>query len=220
MSGLVILVAFSVVSAEVSDSGTQAPSAERAAHRRYNEINADIHEALRAEALADSTEERAPAIRKMAALYRELAKDPRLETSDTLKKYKAKLWSRMTRVKTDLERQLEREAKKAKRGKTDEDLLAVQTATRSLAEQMSLMNYTMGGPSYVLQHSGGASGGGARYDHAQELIDLIQRTIKPDSWDVHGGTGTIFYYRPLMALVVRATSEVHGNVGGLLRALR
>ena len=32
--------------------------------------------------------------------------------------------------------------------------------------------------------SGGAFGGGAVSDHAQELIDLIQRTIKPDHWDV------------------------------------
>jgi len=220
MSGLLILLALNAVSADVPDGGKPTPSAERAVPRRYSEINADIREVLRAEALADTTQERAPAVRKMAALYRELLKDPRLETSDTLKKYKAKLWSRMTHIKTDLERQLEREAKKAKRGKTDEDLLAVRTATRSLAEQASLMNYTMGGPSYVLQHSGGAFGGGATYDHGQELIDLIQRTIKPDFWDVHGGPGSIFYYRPLMALVVRATSEVHGNVGGLLNALR
>jgi len=220
MSGLLVLLALGAVSVDVPDSGVQTPSGERAEPRRYNEINADIRQVLRAEALADTVQERAPSIRKMATLYRELVKDPRLETSDTLKKYKAKLWSRMTHIKTDLERQIERDAKKAKRGKRDEDLLAVQTATRSLAEQMSLMNYTMGGPSYVLQHSGGAFGGGARYDHGQELVDLIQRTIKPDTWDVNGGTGSIFYYRPLMALVVRATSEVHGNVGGLLGALR
>lgn len=220
MSGLLILLTFCAVSGEVPDTGKQTPTVKPATPRRYNEINADIREVLRAEALADTTQERAPAIRKMTVLYRELLKDPRLEASGTLKKYKAKLWSRMTHIKTDLERQLEREAKEAKRGKTDEDLLAVQIATRSLADQMSLMNYTMGGPSYVLQHSGGAFGGAARYDHGQELVDLIQRAIKPDFWDVHGGPGSIFYYRPLMALVVRATSEVHGNVGGLMRALR
>lgn len=67
---------------------------------------------------------------------------------------------------------------------------------------------------------GAALGGGTVNDHAQELIELIQRTIRPNSWDVHGGQGTMFYFRPLMALVVRATSEVHGDVGGLLRALR
>jgi hypothetical protein len=30
----------------------------------------------------------------------------------------------------------------------------------------------------------------------------------------------MFYFRPLMALVVSATAEVHDNVGGLLGALR
>ena len=72
----------------------------------------------------------------------------------------------------------------------------------------------------VLAHSGAAFGGGTVSDHAQELIDLIQRTISPQSWDVNGGQGSMFYYRPLMALVVRTTSEVHGDVGGLLEALR
>jgi hypothetical protein len=126
----------------------------------------------------------------------------------------------MTRVKRDLERKVEREARLAKRDGDREELEAIEQATRNLATQVSMMNYTMGGPSYVLERSGGALGGGAVRDHSQELIDLIQRTIKPDHWDVHGGPGSMFYYRPLMALVVRATSEVHGNVGALMTAMR
>ncbi len=191
-----------------------------AAPRRYHEINNDIRAALRAETHARTQEERATAIRKMCALHDELSRDPRLELSGTLKSYKAKLWSRMTRVKKDLQRQLSDTASKSAAALGDADLAAMGEVTSSMADQIGFLNYTMGGPSYVFSQSGGALGGGMVNDYSQELIDLIQRTIKPDHWDVAGGPGSMFYYRPLMALVVRATSEVHGDVGGLMGALR
>ena len=156
----------------------------------------------------------------MAALFRELRRDPRLETSDTLKGYKNKVWSRLNRVKGDLQRQVDREAKLAKRQGGESEAVAVQQATESLAEQMSAMNYTMGGPGYVLAQTGAAFGGGMAADNGQELIDLIQHTIRPDFWDTNGGPGSIFYFRPLMALVVRATDEVHGTLGGVMDQLR
>lgn len=226
MTSFLMLMALCTSIGEVSETPTASPNGEQVEPRRFNEIDADIRDALRAEAMAETDRQQAEAIHKIVALYQELRKDPRLATSDTLKKYKAKLWSRMTRVKRDLERKLDREARSAKRNGDREKLQAIEQATRDLAEQVSMMNYTMGGPSYFLERSGGlgasggAFGGGASFDHSQELIDLIQRTIKPDFWDVNGGPGSMFYYRPLMALVVRATSEVHGNVGGLMRALR
>ena len=220
MSSLLVLVTLCTAVGDTYDTPRASSNSEQVQPRRYNEIDADIRAALRAEALAETDRQRSEAVHKIVAIYQELRKDPRLATSDTLKKYKAKLWSRMTRVKRDLERKLAREARSAERGGDREELLAIEQATRNLAGQMSMMNYTMGGPSYVLERTGGAFGGRAVSDHSQELIDLIQRTIKPDFWDVNGGPGSMFYYRPLMALVVRATSEVHGNVGGLMRAMR
>ena len=215
-----IMLAAVALSADVDSGAGAATTGESALPRRYHEINNDIREVLRIESRARTREERAKAVRKMCELYEELTHDPRLETSGTLTAYKAKLWSRMTRIKEDLQRQLAREAKKSRGDATEAELAALGEVTSSMAAQMDYMNYTMGGPSYVFSQSGGAFGGGAVRDHAQELIDLIQRTIKPDHWDVVGGPGSMFYYRPLMALVVRATSEVHGNVGGLLGALR
>jgi hypothetical protein len=217
MSSLVILLTLASWSA---DADVAAATAEAEQPRRYHEINNDIRDALRTEALAEGEHQRAAAVRKMCDLYRELAEDPRLESSDTLKSYKAKLWSRMTRVKRDLQRQLAREGKSVQLPEDEAEEEAIKAATRSLASQMSYLSYTMGGPTYVLEQTGGAFGGGTANDHGQELIDLIERTIQPDFWDTAGGPGSMFYYRPLMALVVRATSEVHGNVGGLLDALR
>jgi hypothetical protein len=126
----------------------------------------------------------------------------------------------MTRVQRELQRQLPETDHRALATNAESELASLAAVADSMAAQVSYLHDTMGGPSYVFSQSGGALGGGMVNDHSQELIDLIQRTIQPDHWDVNGGPGSMFYYRPLMALVVRATSEVHGNVGGLLEALR
>lgn len=55
---------------------------------------------------------------------------------------------------------------------------------------------------------------------ARRLIDLIQTTIAPETWDVNGGKGSIRYYSPLQVLVVRQTGEVHHQFGGVLGQLR
>lgn len=61
--------------------------------------------------------------------------------------------------------------------------------------------------------------GGAPRSNAQDLIDLIQNTIAPESWDVMGGPGTIMYWEPGFALVIRQTDDVHEQIGGLRRVL-
>jgi hypothetical protein len=219
MSTWLLLAVVSVAGAGGSQGASTASAADFKL-RSYHQYEDAIDDALRTEARAKDEHQRAEAIRRLAALFRELRRDPRLETSDTLKGYKTKVWSRLTRVKADLQRQVDREAKLAKREGNESETKAIQQATESLAEQMSAMNYTMGGPGYVLAQTGAAFGGGAVADNGQELIDLIQHTIRPDYWDTVGGPGSIFYFRPLMALVVRASSEVHGNVGGLVDQLR
>jgi hypothetical protein len=68
---------------------------------------------------------------------------------------------------------------------------------------------------------GGAGGAGGQGDDlSDELIELIQDSIAPDTWDVRGGQGSIRYYRPNPALIIRQTSEVHGNVGDVLGQAR
>lgn len=57
-------------------------------------------------------------------------------------------------------------------------------------------------------------------DYGPELVELIQTTIAPSSWDVNGGLGTIRYFRNLRVLVVRQTGEVHDALGGLIGDLR
>jgi len=67
----------------------------------------------------------------------------------------------------------------------------------------------------------GAQGGGAvDARRASELIDLITTTIAPETWDIHGGKGSIAYYSNLRVLVIRQTQEVHEKIGGIQRLLR
>lgn len=63
------------------------------------------------------------------------------------------------------------------------------------------------------------AGGGANAE-AIKLIDLIQNTIEPESWQLVGGKGSIYYFDLLKVLVVRQTGEVHHQLGGVLEQLR
>lgn len=199
--------------------------------RRYHEINDDLRELIRAYARAESPAAQSAVIHEMCVLYVELKRDPRLASSDTLQEYKAKLWSRLVRIQTELERQLAREQRQPGRP-ADGGAAAVQPsdtadvqASGSLAGSLSLLGGVLGGPADLLAHGGslgaGSLGGGAAGgDYGQSLVELIQRTIAPEFWDVNGGPGTIVYFAPLRVLVVRATSEIHHKIGGGVQGLR
>jgi hypothetical protein len=60
----------------------------------------------------------------------------------------------------------------------------------------------------------------AQLDYSDELIALIQQTLHARIWDVNGGTGTIRYFPPSLALVVSAPQHVHEDLADLLFQLR
>jgi hypothetical protein len=62
--------------------------------------------------------------------------------------------------------------------------------------------------------------GGGSQDDGQALVELIQATIAPQSWDVNGGPGTIKYWPAWHVLVVRQTDDVHEQIGGTVHGLR
>lgn len=66
----------------------------------------------------------------------------------------------------------------------------------------------------------GAAGGQTQPDYGKDLVELIERTISPDTWDVNGGPGSIVYYQPLHVIVVRQTGEIHEQLGGVLGQLK
>ncbi len=68
--------------------------------------------------------------------------------------------------------------------------------------------------------SSGAGGQQLANDDSDQLIDLIQRTIAPGSWEANGGRGTIMYFPTKQVLVIRQTGEVHDQFRDLLQQLR
>jgi hypothetical protein len=70
------------------------------------------------------------------------------------------------------------------------------------------------------QTASAGSNGGAPQDDGQALVELIQATIAPQSWDVNGGPGTIVYWPAWHVLVVRQTDDVHEQIGGAMHAMR
>ena len=55
--------------------------------------------------------------------------------------------------------------------------------------------------------------------NVRQLIDLIQSSLEPGSWEINGrgGFGTITFYPPTMSLIVKNTAEVHYMLGGSFR---
>ncbi|MCH7686322.1 MAG: hypothetical protein IH899_06535, partial [Planctomycetes bacterium] len=52
------------------------------------------------------------------------------------------------------------------------------------------------------------------------LIETIQSTVQPDSWDEVGGPATIRYFVTTLSLVIRQTPQAHQEIADLLEQLR
>lgn len=50
--------------------------------------------------------------------------------------------------------------------------------------------------------------------NVKSLIDMIQGSVDPQTWQANGGSGTIRFYAPTMSLIIRQSAEVHGMMGG------
>jgi hypothetical protein len=64
--------------------------------------------------------------------------------------------------------------------------------------------------------AGGGNPNGPPPDGGQELVDLIQKTIAPQSWDINGGQGSIMYWPGNQVIVVRQTEDVHEALGAFV----
>lgn len=115
-----------------------------------------------------------------------------------------------TRLKLRLKSRLARLASRLRRDSCKQHTAsASQTASASATQ-------TTGTPA---PKTAGLAGGGAQ-DEGQSLVDLIEATIAPETWDVNGGPGTIKYWPAWQVLVVRQTDEVHEQLGGVVRGMR
>ena len=195
--------------------------------RRVHDIGVEMRGLLRAQARAKTDLESCRLVQQMCILFREVVRHPQWESSERLMAHKAQLSARLRKVSQRLQSQLSRRQREVFRRTYEPDILA---ATDRFAKELQWMGATLGGPAQLVAFATGLSGastgsaapaldaaGGAAVNDAQQLIELIQRTIMPEFWDRNGGPGTIVYYAPVHALVVRAARGVHQRLGGLLQ---
>lgn len=161
---------------------------------------------LKREALAKSESARLAATLALVDLARSVQTDRRHATSPMLKR----TWSRISaRLRAIQKRTIARGRRRDKQPTTipiEPAVLAQLDAAIDAAPRANRnrANVRAGGPA----------------DFGPDLVALIQATISPSSWDVNGGPSSIQYWRPGMALVVRAPQGVHSQVGPLLGQLR
>lgn len=172
--------------------------------RPFHEIEKNISQALLLESVATIPTQRETAVLKLTELYREIMTDRRILVSPTLNNYRVKLRARLLTILKSMEY--------AARHKTTNKYSDQTSSLLNILQQhLNRSSTAMGGANRMLQ--GKAAQGVADYGPA--LVNLIKTTISPDFWDTNGGSGVIVYYPPLRLLVIRATSEIHYQIGGL-----
>ena len=185
--------------------------------RRYQELDRSLRDLLQWESRAATQAERATAAHAMLRLYEEIQRDPRMAGSPTLNQYRLRLAARLRRIAQEI--------RKHDRPTANRSGLATDVGHGELPRGQTPWQVASSPPVSASRQGFGMSapvrgGGGGPADWGPELAALIERTIAPTFWDVQGGPGTVFYYRPQRALVVRATTEVHEDIAELLNDLR
>jgi hypothetical protein len=189
--------------------GVTAIAATDATPRKGHELREAIRTALKRWA-KPTNEEAQEAAREFISLFIEIERDDKLAASQ--REY---LRTKVRRRLLDLRVQIARWVAIQKR-------LAKQKARESKGQSDKSDSLAGGNDVGSAPDAASARGGAAMgtADYGQLLIDLIQRTIHPESWDVNGGPGSIFYWYPGRALVIRQTGEIHEKTGDMLDQMR
>ena len=207
-----------------------------------DQLRQDVRDALQ-DSMRVSKDNREAVVHRLVDLYGQLATADAVTDADR-KRMQDQLHTRLNRLSAIISRQMEIDATdaraepRAKAGQAADarrpSRVGQPPANEVLAQQFVPPGRPVPGalPAGAVRQAGGfrqpagfglgpnrAAAAGPP-DNGQALVDLIQRTIAPTSWDVNGGPGAIVYFRPSRALVVRQRSEVHEQLQGVVRALR
>jgi hypothetical protein len=98
-----------------------------------------------------------------------------------------------------------------------DNTLQITTVARA-REMMTTRTYYLGDLAGVVDYRWGAYATQAQM--AQNLIgvvNLITQSIEPQSWQVNGGPGTLYFNPATMTLIVRQTADIHYLLGNSIR---
>lgn len=158
------------------------------------------------------------AARELLGLYREV------EADETLSDSTRKILLRNLRVKLDVlsiqiaEAEL---AQKKEAQKQDEEAKEKKPATVKRPEKAQQAEMAqMGVPGVGAGAGVGAGRGQISEEAGEQLVEVIQNTIHPESWEQNGGNGTIQFWSPNGHLIIRQTDENHQKIQNLLEQLR
>jgi hypothetical protein len=197
-----------VVPAPTAASATATSEKSAAPVRTGRVLENAVHQALRHWARPRDSETK-QAAQELIGLYRELQRDTSL-TKDDRTQLRLMVRSRLVSLAQQISRHAAREARLA--GSNAPQHVGVAKADAVLSQ------VGMGMPGAGMQ-GGGAGNNNGPDDAGPDLVDLIQKTISPATWDVNGGPGSIYYWRNQRAIVVSAPGEVHEEIGGLLEQM-
>jgi hypothetical protein len=207
---IILAVVLTVSAAPVGGAPADAAPAAKAAAavpamRTGRELADAAHAALRKWAKATDPEADAAA-KELLVIYCELQQDTQMARS-TRETLRTTVRARLDQLSTQISKRIAKE----KPAQADAKVKSVAAAgdEKPLA-QVGLP--AIGGAGRAAAPTGPA-------DYGQALVDLIQSTISPKSWDVNGGNATIYYWQQQHAIVVRATSELHGQISDALDQL-
>lgn len=199
---------------EKSASESRDLSSEQLRKRTGRELLAAVRETLAR--LADPENQHLEAaVEELLFVWQELQEDRGLAASQR-EYYTKKVGSRLEQLSVELKKRIARN--KRLKPKMPDRISGPEEVNETFAQRA-------GGaaPPVPPLMGAGTAGGGPPVpndDYGQHLVALIQKTIAPSTWDVNGGLGTIYYWRPGRALIVRQTGEVHDEIPGILGQLR
>src|SRR4051794_34380088 len=120
-----LMASFFLVLAAAFTAEPSADSSVAAVERPFHEYQQQVSALLKRESQSKSLPEKASAVQAMCDLHAEMVHDRRYATSDVLKEYRSRLWSRLTRIKADLKQQL---ARSSRNKQALDDLAALESA--------------------------------------------------------------------------------------------
>jgi hypothetical protein len=191
---------------------TAAPAAPRSGRELLEAAHATMrHWAKATDQDADT------AARELLGIYREIQQDTRMARSqrETLR---LTVRARLDQLCTQIAKRVAKD-KAVAQSKVTLPGSAVKSVAADEKKQASAILAGVGAPAGGGAGGGAAAGQNANSDNGQALVDLIQNVICPKSWDVNGGSCSIYYWQQQHAIVVRATGEVHGEISETLEQL-
>ncbi|MEM6688974.1 MAG: hypothetical protein AAF664_06075 [Planctomycetota bacterium] len=94
-------------------------------------------------------------------------------------------------------------------------------AVRRVGEQTLGQYAGMGsGAGFSSTPTFGGPGGGQNFADFDSLMQLIETTVNPETWEALGGQSTMEPYPQNLSLIISTTSETHDQISDLLESLR